>query len=60
MKKWTVEMCYGVGVSIEGVEAETQEEAIEEAKRLMEEDPEEFVDMRELEFESLNFVCEED
>ena len=60
MKKWTVEMCYAVGVSIEGVEAETQEEAIERAKEFMEEDPLEFVDVDELKFKSLNFVCEED
>lgn len=59
MKKFTVEMCYGIGVSIEGIEAETQEEAIEKAKQLMEEDPGEYADLRELEFDSVNFVCED-
>lgn len=59
MKKWTVEMCYGVGVSIEGIEADTQEEAIEKAKALVEDDPGNYIDLAEAEFESLNYITEE-
>lgn len=59
MKKWTVEMCYAVGVTVDDIEAETQEEAVNKAKELMEECPEEFVDVDELQFESVNFVGED-
>lgn len=58
MKKWTVEMCYGLNVSVEGVEAETREEAEEKAKRMVDANPSEYADVNDLEFEMTTYVSE--
>lgn len=37
MAKWDVELSYGIGFTVQGVDAGTREEAIEKAKHLVEE-----------------------
>lgn len=58
MGKWTVEMSYRVGVSIENIEARTQQEAIKKAKEMVDDEPHWY--MENVEFEQVNFVEEED
>ena len=36
MAKWDVELSYGIGFTVQGVDAGTREEAIKKAKRLVE------------------------
>ena len=55
MKKYTVEMCYGLNVSVE-VEAETREEAIKVAQQMVDEDKSGFADIYDLEFEDVTYV----
>ena len=38
MKKWDVELSYGIGVTVSGIQAETKEQAIKKAKRQVEKD----------------------
>lgn len=59
MKKFTVEMSYIVGVSLEDIEAETREEAIKKAKEIVKEKPHWYMDVGEAEFEQANYVQEE-
>lgn len=64
MKKWDVEMSYGIGFTISGIEAETREEAIEAAQRAINEDvnvsdiSEHCIECGGFEFEQVNFVQE--
>ena len=60
MKKWSIDMCYGLNVSVEGVEAETYEEAITKAREMVEDDKEEYADMSDLEFEAVIYIKEEE
>ena len=55
MKKYTVEMCYGLNVSVE-VEAKTREEAIKVAQQMVDEDKSGFADIYDLEFEDVTYV----
>ena len=59
MKEYTVEMCYSVGVSIECIEANSEEEAIQKARKMMEENPGAHVNLNELSFDGLNYVGED-
>lgn len=59
MGKWTIEMCYGLNVSVEGVEAETREEAEKIARQMVDENIEEYADMNGLEFEMTTYVSED-
>lgn len=65
MKKWDVEMSYIAGFSISGIEADSREEAIEEAKRVINEEVTisdismNTVECGGLEFEQVNFVQED-
>lgn len=38
MKKWDVELSYGIGFTVSGIQAETKEQAIKKAKRQVEKD----------------------
>lgn len=55
--KYTVEMCYGLNVSVE-VEADTQVEAVAKAKSMVEEDKDEYANVQDLEFESVTYVSD--
>lgn len=57
--KYTVEMYYGLNVSVE-VEADTQEEAISKAQDMVEEDKSDYADVQDLEFEEVTFVSDDD
>lgn len=38
MKKWDVELSYGIGFTVSGIYAETKEQAVKKAKRRVEKD----------------------
>lgn len=61
MKKWDIEMTYGIGFSVCGVVAETQDEAIQKARHLVEQGTtvlpfDNSVDERDLEFEQVTYI----
>lgn len=62
MKKWSVEMSYGVGFTVTGIEAETKNQAIETAKEIIEDDVSivcgSHIDCSDLEFEQTTFVTD--
>lgn len=60
MKKWTIEMCYGLNVSVEGIEAETYEEAVAKAQEMVEKDKTEYADISDLEFEAVTYFEDEE
>jgi len=60
MKKWTVEMAVIAGVCIEGIEANSQKEAIEKAKNMFFWNPIDYIDNDAFGIEGINFVKEED
>ncbi|HLO11089.1 MAG TPA: hypothetical protein VK190_02410 [Pseudoneobacillus sp.] len=61
--KYTVEMSYGIGFTVTDIEANSQDEAIEKAKEIVEEEitvvDGRNVDSSDLEFEDVNFVIGE-
>lgn len=59
MRKWTVEMSYWTNVTVEGISAKTEEEAIQKAKELMDKNPYEYADVDDLQFDEVNFVTED-
>ena len=61
MNKWSVELSYGIGFTVSNILAETQEEAIEKAKRLVEDGTtilpfDNSVDESGLEFNMVSYV----
>lgn len=62
MKKWDVELSYGIGFSVTGISAETREEAIKKARSLVEDETmiisTRTVDEGDLEFESVSYCAE--
>lgn len=61
MNKWSVELSYRIGFTVSDVEAETQEEAIEKAKHIVEDGTtilpfDNSVDERGLEFDMISYV----
>ncbi len=60
MSKWTIEMCYGLNICVEGVEANSLEEAIKKAREMVEDDKGEYVDLSELEYECTTYTSEFD
>ena len=64
MRKYNIEMCYSVGFSLCGVEAENEMEAIRKAQKLIEKGTtliteDSSIDSRDLEFEQVTFIQEE-
>lgn len=63
MKKWNIDMAYGLSISVSGIEAETRDEAIEKAKELVEKEVDintldEHVDAGSLEYDQCTFIKE--
>ncbi len=61
MNKWSVELSYGIGFTVSNIQAETQEEAIEKAKHLVENGTtilsfDNSVDESGLEFDTVSYV----
>lgn len=55
MSKYNIDMLYSINVSVE-VEADSQEEAIEKAKSMVEEDKYSYIDLNEVSFDYVTFV----
>ena len=53
-------MCYGLNVSVEGIEAETYEEAVAKAQEMVEEYKTEYADISDLEFEAVTYFKNEE
>ncbi len=51
-------MCYGLNICVEGVEANSLEEAIKKAREMVEDNRDEYVDLSELEYESTTYTSE--
>ncbi len=64
MSKWNIELSYNMGFTVSGIEAETQEEAIDKAKYLVESieiiSCESAVEERGFEFDTVSYVQKED
>ena len=63
MGKWSIEMAYGIGFTVTGIEADTKEKAIEVAKTYVEDEVsiistacDVYVDAGDLEFKDVTFV----
>lgn len=60
MAKWDVELCCGIGFTVTGVDGNTREEAIENAKKLVLDNTtlltDSKVDPGDLEFEQCTFI----
>lgn len=56
MKKYYVEMCVAQNVTIEGIEAENSEKAIQKAKEMFNEWPGDYVDTREISIDQVTGV----
>lgn len=59
MKEYSVEMCYGICVSMECIQANSEQEAVEIARKKFEEDPGAYASIVEVNFDSLNYVGED-
>ncbi len=63
MNNWSVEMLYTAGITVANIQAETRDEAIEKAKKIVECETRILsiptVDVRNLEFDQVTYVQQE-
>lgn len=61
--KYSVEMSYGLGVTVENIEANSREEAVEKAKKMVDEEVSIIdgmnIDIGDLEFDQVTYVSED-